>query len=295
MEDEVWKLITDMEKFEVSNLGKIRNAKTKRLRKLQETDNGYLTFSSGEYKNNVHKFVHRLVGFMFIPNTNNCPTIHHENGNRKDNRVVNLRWATMLEQNQPENKKTPTERNMGNSRCVNRIDKKNGEILQTYESCVDAGLWVVAQGISKSPTTRQLIGDVCRGIQKGQQRHKTAFGFIWSYVKVEIIKEEIWEPLPPSLVRGTTGYIISNKGRLKGQRYDEKIISGYVTSTAISVRIGDNVYILRRLVASVFIENPDGLECVTNWDKDKHNNCVENLRWISRKDASFGHHPRNTD
>lgn len=42
--------------------------------------------------------VHRLVADAFIPNPDNKATVDHINRNKIDNRVENLRWATMLEQ-----------------------------------------------------------------------------------------------------------------------------------------------------------------------------------------------------
>ena len=53
----------------------------------------------GLAKNGIVKkyFVHRLVALSFIPNPLNKPTVNHIDGNKFNNHVDNLEWATMRE------------------------------------------------------------------------------------------------------------------------------------------------------------------------------------------------------
>lgn len=90
---EIWKKIKSFDDYSVSSIGRIRNDKTGTIRKLQVYAKDYYSVRLN-YKNLL---VHRLVAEAFIKNPENKKIVDHINGNRKDNRVENLRWVTTRE------------------------------------------------------------------------------------------------------------------------------------------------------------------------------------------------------
>lgn len=57
-----------------------------------KTSTGYYTFS---YKKGYA--VHRVIATAFIPNPDNKPEVNHIDGNKLNNAVSNLEWATQSE------------------------------------------------------------------------------------------------------------------------------------------------------------------------------------------------------
>ena len=67
--------------------------------KTHGSDNGYLVVNIHKNgKSNVIP-VHRLVAEAFIPNDNGLPTVNHIDGNKQNNSVENLEWASFSDNN----------------------------------------------------------------------------------------------------------------------------------------------------------------------------------------------------
>jgi hypothetical protein len=94
------------------------------------------------------------------------------------------------------------------------------------------------------------------------------------------MQEEIWREI------GTNKYQISNLGNVRGYKGDKPLIPGIVSCGYCQVRIcKDGVYknaYVHRLVAEHFLEKPEeGRNIVDHIDRNKTNNCVSNLRWVT--------------
>ena len=98
---EEWLPVPDYPKYEVSNFGRVKSFKHRKPRILAlGFTRGYLhvmLYKDGKEKN---FYVHRLVARAFIPNSDNKPQINHIDGNKFNNFVGNLEWATQSENQQ---------------------------------------------------------------------------------------------------------------------------------------------------------------------------------------------------
>jgi hypothetical protein len=133
-------------RYEVSNLGDVRNKKTGRILKQVNLTNGYRQVNvSSKHR---HQYVHRLVANAFIPNPDNKPEVDHIDKNRSNNNVDNLRWASHQENNE-----------YSHGKEVGRYDNY-GNLISTYPSIRKAALnvGVDASNISRAISEGRISG-----------------------------------------------------------------------------------------------------------------------------------------
>ena len=71
-----------------------------RILKPNSLPNGYQMVTLMKDNVKYPEYIHRLVANAFIPNPFNLLTVNHIDGNKKNNNVNNLEWATYSKNNQ---------------------------------------------------------------------------------------------------------------------------------------------------------------------------------------------------
>lgn len=94
---EIWKQIPGYEKYEASDLGRIRSFKFKRIIKTDASQNGYERVIYGKEGTTYHPSISRLVLLAFVGSPLEGREASHLNNIRIDNKLCNLRWETSVE------------------------------------------------------------------------------------------------------------------------------------------------------------------------------------------------------
>ena len=282
---EIWRELEGFSKYKFSNTGKVWSKSSNKEMSLKAKCCGYvkLTLVNDEGKS-CHMLGHRVIALSFIPNPENKPTVNHINHNRADNRVENLEWATISEQNYHSKKPSKEVTRLRGSRAVWRCSL-DGKKLEYYKTLRDAEDWVFENKGSKKANCH--ISAVCLN------KRNTAYGFKWKHDTSEekIFENEIWKNIPKELIKGYTGYKISSYGRIKKIKNNQFLrgnlhISGYKIVGIGSVSGDGATYQIHRLVAQVFLPNYYGKPFVNHKDHNKANCKLYNLEWVTPHENS---------
>lgn len=115
--------------------------------------------------------------------------------------------------------------------------------------------------------------------------YRAVFNLEYSIDKIQSLQGEEWKAIPNSSSR----YFISSYGRIKSLcGYETKLLKPTVTRYGyLRVSILDGDFLVHRLVAQAFIPNTDETaDTVHHKDRNRQNNKVSNLQWLSRSENS---------
>lgn len=147
----------------------------------------------------------------------------------------------------------------------------------------------VIKYITENNLTTLGAANIKSRIYKCINYKRSGFGFIWSYDKSDEFEyeDEIWKNIKDYILEADN-YKISDYGRVKNPQED--IVKGHVNPngyTIIFIGKNTNKYPLHRLVALMFLPNPNNKKFINHKDGNKSNNHVSNLEWGIAYDNSI--------
>ncbi len=262
--EEQWKDIPGFTGYEASTLGRVRNKGNGYVKKPNICNGGYARIVILGKSN----YIHRLIALTFIPNPENKRTVNHINKIRDDNRLINLEWATHKEQN-----KGRIGKRGGRTTPIVQYDLQDN-FIQEFESIYFASKYL---NVNKNfESTSNKISKVIKN------KTYEAYGFLWKEKVEFFFGDEIWELIPSTDNR----YYISNYGRIKNLR-NQILKLPLNNSGYISIVLNKKTYLGHRLVATIFIPNPENKPFVNHLDGNKVNNHVDNLEWCTSSENNF--------
>jgi hypothetical protein len=155
--------------YAVSKSGRVYSFKAGRFLKPSVGRKGYMRVTL--YNNNVQEthLVHRLVAIYWIPNPEDKPTVNHIDGDKSNNSVENLEWATYSENN--------------THALETRLKINTGKVLDDTTAHT---LFKMVMGGTRKKDIIQILG-----ITEGQYRW-----FVYSDTYKHIRDEYDWENRP---------------------------------------------------------------------------------------------------
>ena len=166
--EEIWKPIKNYEGlYEISNIGRIKTLKFSggdKPKIMSPYDvHGYKRIRIFKNKKQRSTSIHRLVAEAFLPNPLNKPFVNHKDGNKSNNVVTNLEWATESE-------------NVAHAFRVLKIKAHGGRKKKRVRIIETGQVFDSIKEASSYGYNRSSIIMCCEG------KYHTASGYHWEYI-----------------------------------------------------------------------------------------------------------------
>ncbi len=139
LNEEIWVPVKKYEGlYEINQGSVVRSLNKRNFHKImpQRIDRGgYWTVRLSNKGKDCTVYVHRLLGFAFLDNPENKCCINHIDGNKRNNDLCNLEWATMAENMQHAYRLGLIVDFPGKCRKV--IDKCSGAVFESIKMAAD--------------------------------------------------------------------------------------------------------------------------------------------------------------
>lgn len=278
--NKVWKSINNYENYKISDDGTIHSLLNGVLDPVLIS--GYKSVKLLKNGKAKRFMIHRLVYETFnnkIIDKNKV--IDHIDRNKLNNNIKNLREVSKRENALNCDKKPSIQKNI-----IEQYDLNNNFIKEWHSK------ELLIENLKISKNQFRAIQNCCLGKQK------TTLKFIWKYKNRHDFKntKEFYKILVPEIK--IDNYKISKNGNIinLNGKILKPSISGEYQSIKIKINKTDyKSFYIHKLVAYTFIDNPKKYNMVNHKDKNKFNNNVTNLEWVSASENSIHSHGKKVN
>jgi hypothetical protein len=255
-----WKNVKGYPEYKISNYGDVYSIRKGRIL-IKQLDEYYKV--NLNYKNRtLSKYIHRLVYDTFVGLTDKNLVVDHKDRDKLNNYIGNLRETTVLENNMN------CEKQPRGFTKIAQYDKNN-QLIKIWESYND-----ILQNTNYKRTT--LI-TCCLG------NSQYAYGYIWKDLS-RLDDNSGYTAIQTYDKHTYSNYKINRKGEVINST--NKILTTHLSKKYLHISLmsdeGSKIqYSIHRLVAMTFIPNPKNLPHVDHIDKNKLNNDISNLEWVT--------------
>lgn len=266
-----WKEIPGFTRYLISTNGEIYSTILKIILKIQKSEDGYLAIGlvddNGEKRCSIG--VHILVAKTYIENPKKLPEVNHLDGNKENNSVKNLEWCTG-----PENilHALDTELNKSRKKIVKYTF--DGNFVEEYRSVKEASEnnSVDKFTITRSCKRKKPLHNGDRFFYKGEEEFDLYF--------------KSWK-----LISGYDNYLISRNGKIYSKARDCIIKQSLSDGGKYMIGLPEGSREVHRIVAEIYIPNPEKYKYVIHKNGDKLDNTVDNLQWAKTIKIPTKPHP----
>jgi len=273
---EIWKVIDDFPRYEISNMGRVRIVESGKIMKMS-VKGGYNQVTLVNSTERKSKRVNRLLGKYFIvnPKPDTFDKVDHINENKLDNRAINLRWCTQSQ-----------------------------NMLYHYQNKEYVGKKILQYDLEDNlirewKNIREII-EINKDYKYGSLLHclvgrfDKLYEYKWKYKDIKIVdikNDEIFKKIGIYGKYDFNNFEVSNYGQVRNKTRDnilktELVADGYysaclydkITKKAIHIKV-------HILVAKKFVNyRPTGRNYVNHKDENKQNNHYKNLQWLTNQE-----------
>ena len=280
MEEDYKPVVNFEEKYLISNYGNLKSIKTNKILKKQIINDGYLTATLCGKPYLIHKLV--IKNFS---NEKKLDIVDHIDGNKQNNYIYNLRYATFSE-----NTKNAYINNPNMNKILTKVYKYdiNNKLIKIYNSmaeCKKDNNITNSSVIRNASNNSKLIDNY---YYKAEEKKNNNIKINLNDI-IKIKEDELFINIKNFFNDNFTNYYISNYGRIYNVNKQIimktiKQINGYEFITIVSDNSKTLKIRIHRLVAYFFINKYENKMVINHIDKNKYNNYYKNLEITLQKE-----------